>query len=68
MKWPTESPKNLWILLDDNETIVGFSFDGLTAISNYPNLRRAIRYDRATTDEQEHDRIAGYALEQLKLL
>lgn len=69
MKWPDQIPKNLWMLLDHDEHIIGFAFEdgGLTAIGRYPTIRRAVRYDRMTTDAQEQDRVASAALEQLEL-
>lgn len=69
MKWPNSVPKTLWILLDHDDHLVGFAFDdeGFTAFHRYANVKRAVRFDRATTDAQEEDYIASHALKQLNL-
>lgn len=66
MKWPTKLPDHLWTLTDRNNHIIGFAFDS-TLPSMSHGWHRAVRYDRATSEEDEAHNIGSRALEQLDL-
>ena len=44
-------PKKIWLLLNDDENLVGVSFSDIPTI---PGIRHMIRYDMAQGREQTH--------------